>query len=143
MILHLLAQRAFPYWNKRPITERDIRRYCKRKGIVIVEGKVGSLGLYTPYGGYPFIVVDPSLQGPLRLWVLLHELAHHLLHVPGLHLFDRNFESKADYQANFIAAVAMIPLSWVQTKSFADLLEEGYPEDLLWFRKGSYEQFKI
>lgn len=122
MILHLLAQKAFPYWNKRAITERDIRRYCKKKGIQIVEGKFGAAGLHTPYGGYSFIVIDPDLKGVMRLWVLLHELAHFLLHAPGIQLFDRSYESKMDYEANFVAAVGMIPLSWVQTKSFADLL---------------------
>lgn len=143
MILHLLAQKAFPHWNRQPITERDIRWYCRRKGIRIVEGKVGAPGLYTTYEGYAFIVIDPELTGVMRLWVLLHEVSHHLLHVPGLQLFDRKYESKADYEANFISAVGMITLEWIKTKSFAELLEEGYPEDLLWFRKSIYEQFKI
>jgi Zn-dependent peptidase ImmA (M78 family) len=139
-MIQFVAQKAFPHWNTLPITERDVRRIARKRGAQIVEGKVGVLGLYIIYGGVPFIVIDPDLNGPMRLWVLLHELAHHLLHVPGLQLFDHRFETKADSEANLLAAVAMIPRSWIETKSFADLLEEDYPRDLLWVRKEIFEQ---
>ena len=144
MNLHLVAQKAFPHWNKRVVTERDVRRVCHNKGVRIVEGKTGVSGLYVVYRGVPFIVIDPDLGWPLCLWVLLHELAHHLLHVPGLQFFDNRFESKADYEANFIAAVALMPLDLIKRLTFAEIQDEyGYPSELMWFRKEIYEQFGI
>jgi Zn-dependent peptidase ImmA (M78 family) len=142
MILHLVAQKAFPEWNKQSINERDIRRVCKKKGVRIVEGDVGREGLYIIYRGIPFIVIHPGLSGPMRLWVLLHELFHHLLHVPGLQLFDSRFKTKADYEANLLAAVSLIPLYMVKTKTFAELEEDfGFPKELLWIRKEVYERY--
>lgn len=129
--------------NERPVTERDVRRVAGRVGVEIVEGDVGVPGLYLPYGGAFFIVIHPALPGVMRLWVLMHELSHHLLHDTGMQMFDRRFETKADRQANFISALALLPTPTVKTRSFAELLEEGYPRELLWFRKEIYEQFKI
>lgn len=143
MNLPFLAIRAFPHWNKRPVTEREVRHYCARRGVRIVEGDVGVPGLYTVYGGVPFIVIHPALAPAWRLWVLLHELAHHLLHAPGTQLFDRYFETKADHEANFIAAIGMLTLPEIQTKTFNELLEEGYPHELLLLRREYFERYKM
>ncbi len=143
MNLPLVALKAFPFWNKRTVTEQDLQNYCKRNGIHIAEGKIDVPGLYVINEGVPFIVIDPDLKGFMRAWVLLHELAHHLLHAPSMQLFDKRFETKADREANFIAAVALLPCAVLETKNFADLLEEGYPAELLWLRKEIYEQFRI
>ena len=143
MFLYYLAKKYFPHLGERPVTERDVRRVAKRVGVEIVEGDVGVPGMYLPYGWAFFIVIHPGLTGVMRLWVLMHELSHHLLHDTGMQLFDSRFRTKADHQANFISALSLLPLLTIQTKTFAELLEEGYPRELLWRRKEIYEQFKI
>lgn len=100
-------------------------------------------GLYTVYGGIPFIVLRPGLHPVWRLWVLLHELAHHLLHAPGRQLFDKYFETKAAHEANFIATIGMLTLEEIQTKSSNELLEEGYPRELLLLRREYYERYRM
>jgi Zn-dependent peptidase ImmA (M78 family) len=143
-MIQFLAQKAFPHWNTRIVTEREVRAYCKKKGVQIVEGDVGVEGLYVIYGGVPFIVLHPALKGAMRLWVLLHELAHHLSHVPGMQLFDKSYESKADFQANFIAAVAMIPLPLMEKMTYGEIQEEyDYPTELMEIRRYIYAEFKI
>lgn len=143
MFLYYLGKKYFPRLGERPVTERDVRRVAKKVGVEIVEGDVGVPGMYLPYGGAFFIVIHPALTGVMRLWVLMHELSHHLLHDTGMQLFDRRFEMKADRQANFISALGLLTTQMVQTKTLAELLEEGYPRELLWLRKEIYEQFKV
>lgn len=144
MNLAFVALKAFPQWNRRIITERDIQRVCKKKCVHIVEGKVGVPGLYIPYAGFAFIVIDPDLPPAMRLWVLLHELAHHLLHVPGLQLFDKRYKTKADFEANFIAAIGAITLEMVMTKLPGEIQEEyGYPKELTDLRKWIYDNYRI
>ncbi|HEX8746841.1 MAG TPA: ImmA/IrrE family metallo-endopeptidase [Pyrinomonadaceae bacterium] len=141
-MIQFIAKKAFTDWNERVLTERDIRRVAKKKGVQIVEGDVGVPGLYIVYGGVPFIVVHPDLTPAMRLWVLFHELAHHLFHVPGLQLFDSRYETKADYQANVIAAVALIPLTLMQRLTYGEIQEEyGYPKELMDFRLQVYEDY--
>lgn len=143
MFSYYLAKKYFPHLNERPVTEREIRRVAKKVGVEIVEGDVGPPGLYLPYGWAFFIVIHPGLTGVMRLWVLMHELSHHLLHDAGMQLFDPRFETKADRQVNFISALALLPLEVVKTKTFSELLEEGYPRELLWLWKEIYEQSKV
>jgi Zn-dependent peptidase ImmA (M78 family) len=137
------ALKAFPHWNRCRVSEADVRRVAKRRGVMIVEGEVGVPGLHVVYRGVAFIVIRPTLRGVMRTWVLLHELFHFILHEPGLQLFDPYFETKADREANFCAAVALLPREMLERKARNELLEDGYPAELLDLRKEILEQFKM
>lgn len=143
MNLDLLALRAFPYWNSRPITERDALRFLRKKVLLVESDKAEVPGLFTEYEGYLFIVIHPSLRGYNRLWVLLHEIGHFLFHTPTMQCFDPRYELKADFEANMFAAVALIPFEWFETRSDSDILEDGIPRDLLAFRKNVFERYAI
>lgn len=138
MILKFVAQKWFPHWGQRPITDGEIRSRLRKK-VIFTEGKIDVPGLYTEYQGYLWIVIDQDLRGLMKDWVLRHEVGHFLLHIPAMQCFDPTYRRKADREANIFAAVAMIPTSWLHEKTFNELLEEGYPEELLWIRKEYFE----
>ena len=123
-----------PDWNKRVFNEEDFHEFCETEGICITEAQIGVAGLYTIYGGIPFIVLDPTLRGGQKLWVEFHELAHHWLHIPDTELFDY-CSGKREIQANMVAACALIPLPIVRSKTAYEIQQEyGYPSELLRFR---------
>lgn len=144
------ARGALPFWNEKVFAERDFEAYCRTNRIAVVEHKTKFSGEYLLVHNRPVIVLDPHLIKAKRLWVWAHEIAHHLLHHPYSQFFGgtqraRNlFVEKLDFQANFIAAIALVPLLLVKTKSFGEINDEfGYPRELLNLRKDYYERYKI
>src|ERR1043165_2547607 len=107
-MLYRFARKNLPGWNKRILTERDFYRFCVRQGVSVVEAVTDALGRYVVYKGKPFIIHDPSLQSGLKLWVLWHEAGHHLLHTPEPQYFDKISLNRFDFEANFIASIALI-----------------------------------
>lgn len=142
MWLELCARKAFPSWNAVPFTERDALKFLRKKAF-LVEGSVNVPGLYTEYKGYLFIVVDRRLRGYERLWVIFHEIGHLIFHTPSMQCFDTKYESKADYEANTFAAVAIIPFEWLQTRTDSEMVDDGIPKDLLKLRKEIFDRHGI
>lgn len=101
-------------WNERAFTEDDLHRICRREKIRLVEYPIsGSLGFYMTSGGRRFITSDSRLRGVRRLYVRLHELAHHFLHVPpraaAAHFFQLRPDTKQEFEAEVFAVVALLP----------------------------------
>lgn len=132
-----------PGLNRRVYTEHDLLKLCRRHGIVICEAYTGHLGLYLIYNGAPFIILQPGLSAGLRLWVMMHEFAHFLLHAPNASTFTASMERKADFEANIIAALALMPFQMVKTALPGEIQEAfGYPRELMNIRKDVYEWFR-
>jgi Zn-dependent peptidase ImmA (M78 family) len=143
MFIERVAQRAMPRFNRRVHTERDLLLLCRRHGVGVVEAYTGALGLYIVHEGKPFIVLQPGLRGGLRAWVLAHEFAHFLLHAPNASTFTTSMKRKADFEANIIAALLLIPLQLVRTVLPSEIQERfGYPRELTEIRKAVYEWFR-
>ncbi len=138
-----VAQRALPRFNRRVHTERDLLLVCQRNGVTVAEAYTGELGLYIVHEGRPFIILQPGLRGGLRAWVLAHELGHFLLHAPTASTFTISMKRKADFEANIIAAILLMPLQLVRTALPGEIQERfGYPRELTDFRKAVYEWFR-
>jgi Zn-dependent peptidase ImmA (M78 family) len=143
IFIERVAQRAMPRFNQRVHTERDLLLVCLRLGIKVIEAYTGELGLYIVYRGRPFIIIQPGLRGGLRAWVLAHEIAHFLLHAPSASTFTTSMKRKADFEANIIAALLLIPLRLVRTVLPSEIEERfDYPAELTGIRKVIYESFK-
>jgi Zn-dependent peptidase ImmA (M78 family) len=128
-------------WNRRAFTEEDFRRIRRREQIELIEYPLsGSLGFYVAGGGRRFIAIDSRLRGVRRLYVLLHELAHHFLHVPpdvtAAHFFRLRPDTKQEHEAEVFAAVALLPEPLLRRllSEGADLEEEGFTKDVVEFR---------
>jgi hypothetical protein len=61
-----------------------------------------------------------------------------------MQLFDKRYKTKADFEANFIAAIGAITLEMVMTKLPSEIQEEyGYPKELTDLRKWIYDNYRI
>lgn len=134
---------ALPEWNRRVLAEEDFHAFCNDEHLKVVEAETGEYGLYIVHRGQPFIVLDPSLQGMMRLWVEWHEAAHHLLHIPAPDLF-RVENSKEQWQANVVAACAMIPQPLLRRVTIEEIrVDYGYPKALCNIRLAVFERYRF
>lgn len=130
-----LAHRRLNDWNQRIHTEDDALKFCRRHRIRIVEDPDEEYGQIVWYEGFAFILINPFLAIGMRTWVLFHEIGHYLLHAPASGRFSKLIESKADYEANAVAAVAMMPKAAITGKTFAEVAAEfEYPIELIQIR---------
>lgn len=135
MFLNSLADKKLTGWNERVFTERDALDYCQRNKIYIVESVGEPYGRIAFYKGYTFILLNPLLESAARTWVLFHEIGHYILHAPQAARFSPLVRRKSDREANYIAAVAMMPKCVIEGKTFSEIQAEyGYPLELLQIR---------
>lgn len=133
-----------PEWNCKIFSLEDIPGLCNALKVGYVEAAIAPLGEYVIYNGIPIIVVKKNLGRPLSLWVVLHELGHHLLHHPLTHHFSKTSLSRLDYEANFFAAIAMMPTHLCRAMSPSEIKEfYGYPEKIIEIRREITELFKL
>lgn len=121
-------------WNTRVFTERDFFELCDRDDVMVFCASLPVPGFYCVHRGQPLIFFDRDLTGPQRLLVMFHEIGHHWLHCPGIQFF-LGHHGKCEFEANLIAACALIPRPLLIRFSLNEIAEEyGYPEELLRFR---------
>lgn len=137
-------------WNSRAFTEEDILRICRRERIELIEQPIsGSPGFYMTCRGRRFITVDSRLRGVRRLYVLLHELAHHFLHaMPGAcsaHFFRLRPDSKQEFEAEAFAAVALLPEPLLRRilAEGGDFEAEGFTRDIVEFRLKVLDRYGV
>lgn len=136
MFLTNLLKKHFPKWNKVIHTEDDAREFCKKNKVCICETTKVNFGKYTQYKGYDFILINPKLSPAMRLWVLWHEIAHFLLHSPETSNFSQSTIRKNDREANWVAAILLMPKNLIKNKTRTALQEEyGYLAELIEIRK--------
>jgi Zn-dependent peptidase ImmA (M78 family) len=128
-------------WNERAFTEEHALRICRRLKIKVIEYPLsGARGSYMKVGGRALITVDSRLRGVPRLYVLLHELAHHLLHVPPdvtvAYFFRLRPHTKQEFEAEAFAAVALLPEPLLRRmlKGDEDFEEAGFTKDIVELR---------
>lgn len=117
-------------WNRRPLTYTDFEVLCNLLAIHVIRCDTRTPGMYFDCRGEPIIALSSRLCG-VRLWLVAwHELAHHLLHAPGLRCYSPMSVSKAEAQAEFITLFAVI-----DENTLIRIVTQGelhdYPRDLL------------
>jgi Zn-dependent peptidase ImmA (M78 family) len=146
--LSRIAKAAFSHWNKAVITYDELQDYCARSRIIVLNHPTEYLGEYTIFENRDCIILDPGLQGGKLNWVFGHETGHFLYHHPyeqQFHSYQENlFKEKLDFEADFFATIALIPVKELKTKTFNDILfEYNYPEEMIWIRKEIFDRYKI
>ncbi len=144
-ILSQIIKKKLPQWNKRVFGADDLDRLSGAMKVPIIEDASAiAKGEYWIVEGVPFILLKPNLKPAEKLWVGFHEVGHHLLHYPVPHKFSKSLQRRMDREANFFAAIALIPTWLVKSKTFGEIMEEyNYPKDLILIRKEIYENYKI
>lgn len=131
-------------WNERVFDESDFYRLCHLDGVRVFEDAEMSLpGAYCVYDKIPVIFIARRLRGAERLRVQFHELGHHLLHYPDVRFFI-NLNNKIEFEANIVAACALIPFPLLRSRDIWQLEEEyGYSKKLIAFRVMLFQQLSI
>ncbi len=144
-ILSQIITKKIADWNKRIFVEDDFYAFCQRERVRVMESAAfKNKGEYKPHEGVCFIMLSKKLKREERLWVGFHELGHHLLHYPVPHRFSRGTWRRMDREANFFAAIALLPTSTIKTKNLGEIIEEyNYPKELICIRKDIYDTYKI
>src|SRR5262249_36092392 len=84
--------------------------------------------------GQKYIFVHDQLRGTDRLFTLYHELAHHWLHPPRPQFFH-GLNRHIEFEANVVAACALIPRTRIEHWWESEIAEDGFPERLIKFRQ--------
>lgn len=139
-----LIERNVPKeWNVRVLTEENFWIYAAAAGIVVREVPLEQAGCTLRCDGVPHIFIHDQLCGVNRTFTLFHEIAHHWLHPPRIQFFqgmNRNIE----FEANAVAACAMLPKTVIQHYWPSEIAEEyGYPEWLIKFRQTLLDYWQI
>jgi len=136
------------HWNKRPLTEDDFYRLCRRFKITAQEMPLSVSGFYYCMKRRHFIAIDSKLPAQKKLLVMFHEFAHFLMHVPDTGV-TANFhgigkKTRKEIEADAFALCALIPRTWIETRSDQEILEdEGVEPEFLRERKEIYKKFEI
>ncbi len=83
--LHDRLKKAFPFLGTRAATEDDLFAYCTQRRVDVVHAHEIHRGVYVRHElGTDHIFLNKQLIGQSLVYVLAHEIAHHLLHVPRM-----------------------------------------------------------
>lgn len=144
-IISQIIKKKLPEWNERILTEDDFYEYCWRDKVRVMESNLfKNKGEYTIHQNICFILLSKKLNFGEKLWVGFHELGHHLLHYPVPHRFSKGYCRRMDREANFFAAIALIPTRLIESKTLGEIAEEyNHPNRLIEIRKQIYDCYKI
>jgi Zn-dependent peptidase ImmA (M78 family) len=122
-------------WGQRPLDEEDFYGLCRRFRITVVEMPLQTNGFYYCVKRRHFIAVDSRLTRVRKLLVMFHEFAHFLMHSPDTNttasFHGLGKKTRKEREADTFALCALIPTTWLLSKDLNELMEDGYPDDIL------------
>lgn len=114
-------------WGKRPLTDDDFQRLCRRFRVTVTEMPLNSGGFYYRVKGRDHIAIDSRLSGMAKLKVQFHELAHFLLHAPEsgatANFLSVGQKTRVEFEADAFALCALIPRKWLEERTSEDILD--------------------
>jgi len=123
--------------NRHVFSDSDARRLCEDSDVEIIEAEIDQEGFYLKIQGKATIYVNNNLRGLRWLYVVIHELAHHLLHASNFQnaafFCHKQQDSKQHHEAEAFALLAMLPEPFLRRLLAGDLLNEleDYPRELV------------
>lgn len=129
---------VLPDWNRRIHFEDDAERVCADFGVIRIDTDlITDLGEYKIRDGFPVILIQKFISSRYRNLVLHHEIGHFILHPATAARFsDAVTKKKIEKEANFVAAVAILPRYILEIKTLAEIADEfNIPHKIILFRK--------
>ena len=134
-------------WNERPLTEEDFYALCGRFGVTIEEETLSNEGFYSCFGGLHLIALNKKMSSRVRLHVMFHEFAHFLMHEPSTAptaaFHGVGPRTRAETEADIFALAAVLPLSLISCRTPQELIDEGFPPEMVRARFELYEARRI
>lgn len=123
-------------WNKRPLTEADFHKLCRKHKVTVQEMPLKVSGFYYCAMGRHFIAIDSRLSPQKKLFVMFHEFAHYLLHAPSgsatANYHGVGKRTRAEIEADSFALCALMPRVWVTSGRLAELAaDSGYDDEMI------------
>jgi Zn-dependent peptidase ImmA (M78 family) len=116
-MIHILTQlkKAFPFFGHRSATEDDFFEYCAFSRIDVVFTPLVAIGMYVKFQGSDFIFMNDKLHGWFLRYVMFHELAHYMFHMPsqakyGAEFFSVHSKKRNHLEAEQVAALLLLPM---------------------------------
>lgn len=137
-----LIKRYIPDWNLRPRSELDAESFCEEYGIIRHDTDlITDLGEYRQRQGRPVILLQKYISNRYRNVVLHHEIGHFICHPTIVARFsDEVLKRKVEKEANFVAAVSLLPNYIMRTKTLAEIADEfNVPHKTILFRRYIYD----
>jgi Zn-dependent peptidase ImmA (M78 family) len=135
-------------WNRRPLTEADFYRLCKKHKVTVDEMPLRVSGFYYCVKGRHFIAINSNMPCSQKLFVMFHEFAHFLFHVPdsgttaNFHGIER--KTRKEVEADAFALCAIIPKSWIESGRIEDMVrDDEMPKEILKERLGLFENYGL
>ncbi len=121
------AASTCPDWNRKPLTEDDFQRLCRRHKVTVVEMPLRTNGFYYCVKKRHFIAIDSKLPPSRKLFVMFHELGQFLLHSPDTNA-TANFHgvgkrSRKESEADIFALCSLIPVTWITERNADELID--------------------
>jgi len=134
-------------WNERPLTIDDFHRLSRRFSIVVQEMPLTVGGFYYRAMGKNCIAVDSRLPEKQKLAVMFHELGHFLFHAPETGA-TASFHhvaglTREECEADAFALCAVIPRPLIERHSADELVEEGFPAEMVTNRLAILRRFGV
>lgn len=148
LLLADTISRLRTHWNKRPLTEADFHRLCRKYKISVEEMPLKVSGFYYCMMGRHFIAIDSRLPPARKLFVMFHEFAHYLLHAPSgsatANYHGVGKRTRSEVEADSFALCALMPSRWVESGRLAELAADaGYDKEMIGERIAVYERFRM
>ena len=123
-------------WNKRPLTEADFHRLCRKHKVTVTEMPLKVSGFYYCAMGRHFIAIDSRLSPQKKLFVMFHEFAHFLLHAPSgsatANYHGIGKRTRIETEADSFALCALMPIAWVTSGRLSELAADaGYDAEMI------------
>ena len=123
-------------WNKRPLTEADFHRLCRKHKVTVTEMPLKVSGFYYCAMGRHFIAIDSRLSPQKKLFVMFHEFAHFLLHAPSgsatANYHGIGKRTRIETEADSFALCALMPIAWVTSGRLSELAADaGYDAETI------------
>ena len=134
-------------WNERQLDEEDFYALCRRYRITVVEMPLEPDGFYYCVKGKHFIAVSSRLPAIRKLLVMFHEFGHFLMHSPDTNttasFHGLGKKTRKEQEADSFALCALIPKSRLEECEIGELIDDGFPAELLTDRLRVYERLGL
>ena len=134
-------------WNERPLGESELYALCERFNVTVQELPLRTAGFYYRAMGRDLIAVNSKLNGLMKLSVLFHEFAHFLFHTsetrPAVGFHGVGRRTRKEREADVFAICAVIPRPLIDGPGAEDLLNDGYPAEMVYERLDVLRRYGI
>lgn len=135
-------------WNRRPLTEADFYRLCRKHKVTVEEIPLRVSGFYYSVLGRHCIAIDSRLSRQKKLLVMFHEFAHFLLHATEggatANYHGVGKRTRKELEADVFALCAVIPRTWINSARFCEYVDENAIEaEMVSERLRIFERFGV